>query len=155
LDQVPHNYASLEDTREQLGLISTLWKSTFEWSGLSNDWQNTPFKDVDAQGIKTEAERYFKNVNKCEKAMEPNPVVEKLKQNVLTFKEAMPVVVALRNDKLKENHWAEIQSLINKPIEVDDVNFTLKSLIDMDVNQYADEIGAISMQATQEHNLRL
>jgi hypothetical protein len=45
--------------------------------------------------------------------------------------------------------------LINKPIEVEDPNFTLKSLIDMDVNQYADEIGAISMQATQEYNLRL
>jgi hypothetical protein len=89
---------------------------------------------VDAQNIKQEAERYFKNVNKCEKSMDANPVVEKLKNNVLTFKEAMPVVTALRNDKLKENHWAEIQSLINKPIEVDDPNFTLKSLIDMDVN---------------------
>jgi hypothetical protein len=52
LDQVPHNYAAQEETREQLGLISTLWKSTFEWSGLSNDWQNTPFKDVDAGNIK-------------------------------------------------------------------------------------------------------
>ena len=87
--------------------------------------------------------------------MEPNPVVEKLKENVLTFKEAMPVVRALRNDKLKEEHWAEIQSLINKPMEIDDANFTLKSLIDMDVNQYADEIATISMQATQEHNLRI
>lgn len=109
---------------------------------------------MDANHIKNEAEKYFKNANKCEKSMDPNPVVEKLKTNVLTFKEAMPVVTALRNDKLKENHWAEIQALINKPLNVDEPTFTLKSLIDMDVNQYADEIGAISMQATQEHKLR-
>jgi hypothetical protein len=67
-----------------------------------------PFKDVQADKIKVEAERYFKNVNKCEKSMDPNPVVDKLKEAVLTFKEAMPVVTALRNDKLKEIHWAEI-----------------------------------------------
>jgi hypothetical protein len=40
--------------------------------------------------------------------MDANPVVEKLKEAVLTFKDAMPVVTALRNDKLTEGHWAEI-----------------------------------------------
>jgi hypothetical protein len=30
-------------------------------------------------------------------------------------------------------------------METEDPNFTLKSLIDMEVNQYADEIGSISM----------
>jgi hypothetical protein len=34
-------------------------------------------------------------------------------------------------------------------------DFSLKSLIDMDVNQYQEEIVVISTQATQEANLRV
>ena len=45
----------------------------------------------------------------------------------------MPVVIAFRNDKLQENHWAEIKALINKDFEMDSDDFTLKSLIDLDV----------------------
>jgi hypothetical protein len=37
--------------------------------------------------------------------LEPNPIAEKLKGLVATFKEAMPVVKALSSDKLTETHW--------------------------------------------------
>jgi len=46
----------------------------------------------------------------------------------------MPIVKAFRNDKLQEGHWAEIKALINKDFEMDKEEFTLKSLIDLDVN---------------------
>lgn len=45
----------------------------------------------------------------------------------------MPIVTAFRNDKLLENHWAEIKALINKDFDMDNEDFTLKSLIDLDV----------------------
>ncbi len=48
-----------------------------------------------------------------------------------TFKAAMPVVTALRNEFLKENHWKEITELIGKPIQINDEDFTLESLIKM------------------------
>jgi len=48
----------------------------------------------------------------------------------------MPIVNALRNDKLTEVHWAKIKALIKKDIDVTDEKFTLKALIDLDVNQF-------------------
>jgi dynein heavy chain len=99
---------------------------------------------------------YFRNCNKAEKHFDEQtgPVIEKLKAMVVQFKEAMPIVTALRNDKLEPNHWAEIKTLISKDFETENPEFTLKTLIDMDVNQFAEEIAVISTQATQEHNLR-
>lgn len=47
-----------------------------------------------------------------EKNLPPNPIAQKLKVLVDTFKAAMPVVIALRNDKLKGEHWDEINSMI-------------------------------------------
>jgi hypothetical protein len=37
---------------------------------------------------------------KLEKNLPPNLIQEQLKSKVETFKEAMPIVIALRNDKL-------------------------------------------------------
>lgn len=60
----------------------------------------------------------------------------------------MPIVTALRNDKLYDTHWNDIKKVINKDIDVKKEDFTLQSLIVMDINQYQEEIVAISTQAT-------
>ena len=92
---------------------------------------------------------------RLEKNLDPNPIQEKLKILVNQFKDAMPIVTALRNDKLEEHHWAQIKALIKKDIDVSQSDFSLKSLIDMDVNQYQEDIVVISTQATQEANLKI
>ena len=71
--------------------------------------------------------------------MPPNPVLDKLKSLVFTFKEAMPVVVALRNKDLKENHWREIKKIINQDFVINE-EFTLKNLLDMGVTENVYEI---------------
>jgi len=66
----------------------------------------------------------------------------------------MPIVTALRNDKLAEGHWAQIKNLIKKEFDINQEDFLLKSLIDLDIIQFQEEITSISTKATQEANLR-
>ncbi len=67
----------------------------------------------------------------------------------------MPIVEACRNKNLTQEHWEAINDLIpNGKIDIEDENFTLQSLIDLDVNQYQDEIVAISRRATGEAKLK-
>jgi dynein heavy chain len=91
---------------------------------------------------------------RLEKNLDPNPIQEKLKTAVTTFKEAMPIVKALRNEYLNEQHWAQIKGLIKKDFDINQPDFTLDSLIALDVNQFQEEITSISTQATQEFRLR-
>ena len=86
--------------------------------------------------------------------MEDNPIQKKLKELVETFKGARPIVVALRNDNLKEHHWKEIKDLINADFNIADPEFTLQSLIDLNAVQFQEDITAISTQASQEQSLR-
>lgn len=83
-----------------------MWRSLNEWQDLNEKWYKTQFNDVDAKGITALAEKYSKNCMRLEKNLDPNPIQEKLKILVNTFKEAMPIVTALRNEKLEEHHWA-------------------------------------------------
>ena len=57
-----------------------------------------------------------------------------MKIAVTTFKDAMPIVKALRNEKLTTVHMDQIKDLIKKDLELDQEDFTLKKLIDLDVN---------------------
>ena len=47
------------------------------------------------------------------------------------FKAAMPVVVALRNEHLKADHWKSIKGLIGKDFNTEDPEFTLQSLLNL------------------------
>jgi len=56
----------------------------------------------------------------------------------------MPIVRALRNENLKDNHWNAIFEIIKTRIDVKDENFKLRNLIDMNIVGYVDEIRDIS-----------
>ena len=67
----------------------------------------------------------------------------------------MPIVEACRNKNLTVAHWESINELIpNGKIDIDEEGFTLQSLIDLEVNQYQDDIVAISRRATGEAKLK-
>ena len=137
LETQPTVFENLDECREQISLRCLMWRSLSEWLDLNEKWYKTKFSEVDAKDIATRAEKFSKNCMRLEKNLEPNPIQERLKSLVNTFKEAMPIVTALRNEKLTERHWDEIKTLINqKELDVNKEDFTLKSLIDMDVNQY-------------------
>jgi dynein heavy chain len=62
---------------------------------------------------------------RLEKNLEPNPIQNKLRDLVETFKGAMPIVTALRNETLKDHHWKEIKDLIQSDFDINDPDFTL------------------------------
>jgi len=60
-----------------------------------------------------------------------------LKQLVESYKDAMPIVSALRNQNLKEDHWKEIREIINKPsFNVEEEGYTLEKLLEENVNPF-------------------
>ena len=89
-----------------------MWRSLKEWEELKEKWEKTQFSAIQAKDIAQKADQYAKICMRLEKNLEPNPIQAKLKELVDTFKGAMPIVVALRNENLKEHHWKEIKDLI-------------------------------------------
>ena len=66
----------------------------------------------------------------------------------------MPIVKALGNNMLQPKHVEEIKDLVKKDFDVHKEDFTLKSLLDLDINAFQEQIVNISNQATQEQKLR-
>jgi dynein heavy chain len=97
-----------------------------------------------------------KIVMQCERNLpEGSSAVAYLKKLVFDFKEAMPIVEALNNAHLKEEHWSEIKEVmrLNQEYELERKQFSLRDLVNFDVADQADEVVNISTTATQENIL--
>lgn len=129
-------FENLEDCREQIVLRCLMWNSLDEWTQMNERWNKTQFSLVDAPEISKKADIFTKHCMRLEKNLPPNPIQEKLKTAVVTFKEAMPIVTALRNEMLGEHHWGQIKGLIKKDFDIAHEDFTLEALIELEVNQF-------------------
>jgi dynein heavy chain len=80
---------------------------------------------------------------------EASTAVQYLKNMVFDFKETMPTVEALGNKDLKDWHWTEIKTILNiSDFPLQEKQFSLGQLVDLNVAQHADEIVNISVTAT-------
>lgn len=131
-----------------------MWRSLFEWEEKTDAWVKEQFSNINAKDIQTRADQFSKICNRVEKNLPPNPIAHKLKTLVDTFKQAMPVVTAMRNDNLKADHWKEIKDLIGQDFDIEAETFTLESLIKLNAQQYQEEIQGISAKATAEASLK-
>ncbi|KAL4487471.1 hypothetical protein ABPG72_006991 [Tetrahymena utriculariae] len=144
-------FEDLEMLLQDANLRYLMWKSLKEWKELILGWVDGKFKDINTEEIKNKAEYYSKIVARCDKKLPQNAILTELKKLVTDFRNTMPIVLALRNENLKDYHWRDIKKIIGE-FEIND-EFTLKKLIDMKVVDFMEEIQEISIQATQEASL--
>lgn len=148
------SFENLEALREDFKIRADMWRSLSTWEEKQSAWVKLQFTMIDAKSISDEADQYAKVANRVEKTLPANPIGDKLKLLVDTFRGTMPVVVALRNSDIKESHMQEIKDLLQTDFDILDEGFTLNSLIEMNVVQFQEEIETISTQASQEASLR-
>lgn len=66
----------------------------------------------------------------------------------------MPVVTYLRDESLTQDHWAEIKEIVSGiPEDLNSEDFTLNSLIELNVKKDKDKIGDIALKANKEREL--
>ena len=147
-------FALVDEVREGLSLRSDLWKSLQEWNILTERWISQQFATINSKEIGNEAEHYAKVAYRVDRELPENPVSKELKIAVNTFKKAVPVVLALRNENLQKHHWKAIKDLLASDFEVTAASFTLKSLLDLRAIEHQEEIQQISVQASQEALLK-
>lgn len=141
--------------RGNLNTRLDLWRGLRDWQNLSQKWLTSIFDQIDVEEIKQSSDKYSRTITKCTKKLPSNPVLDNFRKLLTTFKDAMPVVIALSNKKLQEDaeYWREIQKIVKTEFVIDR-NFTLKDLIDREFHVYQNEIIEISTLVRQEEILK-
>lgn len=85
--------------------------------------------------------------------MKDNPVTLIFKDKVDILKSTMPVVTYLRDEALQDRHWDEIYEILGMVLDLNNDEFTLQSLIDLNVKKEKDKLGEIALKANKEREL--
>ncbi|KAM3930843.1 dynein axonemal heavy chain 14 [Leptodactylus fuscus] len=144
--------AELSEIECDLSLRKLLWEAKEEWARLSTEWRQTSFENLNVDFIQRDVNRFNHTLFMLEKGLPPNDVVTGLKQSITSFKQSLPIVVALRNPSLQARHWDTIHFTIGRMI-TKDKNFTLGNLLELRIFQHKDKIIDISTTATNEATL--
>lgn len=143
----------LKETAEEVGLKLNMWLQHAEFDSLCKQWQQTPIHLLNLSDVDESAQQYHKMCTKMERGLPLNKKVPKLRQLINQQKEVHPMLVALSSSALKERHWLKIEGIVGKPLPRQDGErdkFTLEHLLQLNVEQYKDQIVTVSTEAAQE-----
>jgi len=155
LEIEPKGFESVNEMAKDFKRKRDLWKSLHEWQFKILTWNETTFKDIDVDNMNKTVESYYRIAQSC-RALEDegNFVPQILKAKIETLRDTIPVIVDLRSQSLRESHWDQIKELLQKDINVNDPELTLKKLMEMKVNNFKEEIAEIALRAKKEEEIR-
>ena len=130
-----------------------LWKSIEEWDVLIRIWLNNQLDEIKVDAVQKDVNRFTQNIYMLEKGLPPNDLVPRLKDKVLDFKKALPIIVALRNPNLKNRHYQQIKALINIDLMDETKKFTMSVLLDVEVNIYLNNFIELNYESEKSSSI--
>ncbi|XP_043266980.1 dynein axonemal heavy chain 6 [Venturia canescens] len=142
----------LEHVTNQVKLRSLLWESVASWSQIVDDWYIVDLGTLNVEEMTALTMKYLKNIGQLEKGLPANNILPKLKEDVETIKDKLPIIGYLRNPHLKARHWLKIENLLNYKFKTDE-SICLDSLEGLGAFGYPNELMEIAASASSESSL--
>lgn len=111
LQQPVSELEELSFVADDMQLKFNLWKAINDWETCSTTYRSMLLSDIDVDTFNKQITNFNKIAFQAEKALDKNDAAAVLRASVTDFKQAMPIVVDLRCDALKERHWADINEI--------------------------------------------
>uniref|UniRef100_A0A336LHG4 CSON012522 protein n=1 Tax=Culicoides sonorensis TaxID=179676 RepID=A0A336LHG4_CULSO len=147
-------FDTLDQVNQEVKLRQTLWDSVSQWKYALEQWNETPFHQLNMEELTSVTTKILKNCGYLEKNLPKNDIIPKLKADVEDFKDKLPVLGYLRNSNLKKRHWIQIEQILEKRLTDDD---TVNIFTFEDANAFesplAEFLAEISGQASAEASL--
>lgn len=128
--------SELNELEHDLALRQLLWQSINEWDQLVRSWLSKLIDDIRVDIIQKDVNRFTQNIFMLEKGLPANELVPRLKDKIMDFRKALPIIVALRNPNLKQRHFNQLKMLIGHDLVTDKDNITMSVLLNTDVSAF-------------------
>lgn len=66
------------------------------------------------------------------------------------FRRTLPLIINLKNPAMRPRHWTKVKEIVDRDFDETSEDFTLDTIAEMELQNYADQIDDISNSATME-----
>jgi dynein heavy chain len=140
----------LENGIEKLRRVFNLY---VKFKEFEDEQSQELWSSLDTIKLTKGVEQIHKTVKKLPKQLKELSVYKAVEEVVVQFKEGIPLIAMLKNDAMKPRHWKKLGEVTKIPFDANSKSFTLKSIFDMKLYRFQDDIEDIVNEAVQESKL--
>lgn len=150
---LPHQqYPALDRTESELGYLAQLYDLYVAVIETIGEWKEVLWAEVPNM-MDTMVATTDKFVNRCKrlpKVLKEWEAYHELNKEISDFQAVLPLLTELSKKSIMSRHWKMVMDLTGKELAVDADFFKLQSLIDANLNEYADEVQDICESADKQ-----
>ncbi|XP_076240945.1 dynein heavy chain 2, axonemal kl-2 [Calliopsis andreniformis] len=142
----------LIELQKNLAAIELVWQITNEWYEAWDRYRTENFWDIEMEEMENTANVLFRKLNRlCKELKEKNwEILEYARMEVDKFRRTLPLITDLKNPAMRPRHWQRVKKTTDRDFDETSKDFTLSVIAEMQLQNFAEEIGEISNSATME-----
>lgn len=113
-------------------------------------WGKTLWLNLNPQALVDGIDNYIKDYKKLPRLVRITPIGITVENKMKQFKNAIPLMVALKNEALRDRHWRQLMEKTGQFFDMSPDRFTLDNMFGMELHRYQDIAEEIINNAIKE-----
>ena len=151
----PKSYPEATETLAEMRQLKLLWDFHSYCDSKYEEWGSQLWNDIDVEALLGVNKKIMKSLRKF---TNENPVVKawaaytSLEAKVKAMDTTLPLVEELHSRAMRDRHWISLQKVCeaSEPVDVTNPTFSLNNLIEVGVQDHADDVEEIIEIANKE-----
>ena len=143
-------YKDMAAIEKDIELLEASWGLVKEWDEMWEGWKMGKFAELQVESMEEASGKFNKKLQKLGKEIKSWKTWEATKEKVDQFKKALPLIQDLRNEALRDRHWAQLMDQIGKTFDPKGEDFTLNKVVELGLPNYGELVGTLSNAASKE-----
>ncbi|XP_043512192.1 dynein axonemal heavy chain 2 [Frieseomelitta varia] len=142
---------------EDVKAIQLVWEITDEWNKAWERYRTENFWEIDIEEMENTANVIFRKLNLLSRELKKKnwEIVEHSRTRVDKFKRTLPLITDLKNPAMRPRHWKKVKEIVDRDFDETSAEFTLDTIAEMELQNYAEQINDISTSATMELGIEI
>lgn len=122
--------------KQDFSYLVTIYKLYIEQKSAREMWGKTLWINLNAQALVDGIENFMKDFRKLPKPCRQHTIGIELDMKMKQFKGVVPLMVALKNEAMRERHWKELMNKTGIEFDMSPERFTLDNMFAMELHRY-------------------
>ena len=147
-------YLEPDETRNEIKHLKAVWDFKAMLQHVFDDWRKGFWSEVNTEALEDENKRLLKQLRA--KGAEYPPakgwqVFQDIQDEIKVMGVILPLINDLHSNAMRTRHWAALARVCNvKTVDPTDSSFTLNDMMDLKINEHAEDVSEIVETAQKE-----
>ena len=152
------HYPALTDIESETKKLGAIYQCYIDFKSFEESLASQKWTDLDVPALKEGIILFERRCRNFE-SERSTPTFKALDEYVMNFKDAIPLIVNLKNDAVVLRHWEKLAHLTKTTNQMEQSqgqeSFTLGNVFHMGLHKYPSEVEAIVNEAMQENRIEM